>query len=55
MKHVWYVAYGSNLSRERFCRYIRGGRPEGSERDLPGCRDTSDPMNSFGMLIGGGV
>jgi hypothetical protein len=55
VKHVWYVAYGSNLSRERFCRYIRGGRPDGSERDLPGCRDTSDPMDSFGVLIDGGV
>ena len=55
MKHVWYVAYGSNLSRERFRRYIRGGRPDGSERDLPGCRDTSDPMDSFGVLIRGGV
>lgn len=55
MKHVWYVAYGSNLSRERFCRYIRGGRPDGSERDLPGCRDTSDPVDSFGVLIDGGV
>ena len=24
-------------------------------RDLPGCRDTSDPLDSFGVLIGGGV
>jgi hypothetical protein len=55
VKHVWYVAYGSNLSRERFRRYIRGGRPDGSKRDLPGCRDTSDPLDSFGVLIGGGV
>jgi hypothetical protein len=55
VKHVWYVAYGSNLSRERFSRYIRGGRPDGSERDLPGCRDTSDPVDSFGVLIDGGV
>lgn len=55
MKHVWYVAYGSNLSRERFRYYIRGGRPDGSARDFPGCRDTSDPLDSFGVLIGGGV
>jgi hypothetical protein len=55
VKHVWYVAYGSNLSRERFCHYIRGGRPDGSERDLPGCQDTSDPLDSFGVMIDGGV
>jgi hypothetical protein len=55
VKHVWYVAYGSNLSRKRFRYYIRGGRPDGSARDLPGCRDISDPKDSFGVLIGGGV
>jgi hypothetical protein len=52
---IWYVAYGSNLSRERFCCYLRGGRPAGSHRDYPGCRDTSDPIDSFGLLIAGGV
>jgi hypothetical protein len=55
VKHVWYVAYGSNLSRQRFCHYIRGGRPDGSVRDLPGCRDTSEPLDSFGVLIAGSV
>jgi hypothetical protein len=52
---VWYVAYGSNLSRERFCYYLRGGRPDGSDRDHPGCRDASDPLDSFGLLIAGSV
>lgn len=55
MQHIWYVAYGSNLSRERFCYYLRGGRPDGSDRDYPGCRDPSDPMDSFGLLIAGGI
>jgi hypothetical protein len=55
MQHIWYVAYGSNLSRERFCYYLHGGRPDGNDRDYPGCRDTSDPMDSFGLLISGGV
>ena len=55
MKRVWYVAYGSNLSRERFCYYLRGGRPDGSAHDFPGCRDTTDPSDSFGLLISGGV
>jgi len=52
---IWYVAYGSNLSRDRFSYYLRGGRPDGSERDFPGCRDSSDPSDSFGLLISGGV
>ena len=32
-----------------------GGQPEGSERNYPGCRDTSDAVDSFGLLITGGV
>jgi hypothetical protein len=40
---VWYAAYGSNLSRERFDVYIRGGVPEGSTHAYPGCRDRSPP------------
>ena len=55
MNRIWYVAYGSNLSRDRFSYYLRGGRPDGSERDFPGCRDCSDPSDSFGLLISGGV
>ena len=34
MQHIWYVAYGSNLSRERFCTYLQGGQPNGSERNI---------------------
>jgi hypothetical protein len=55
VQHIWYVAYGSNLSRERFCTYLHGGQPNGSERNYPGCRDTSDAVDSFGLLITGGV
>jgi hypothetical protein len=55
VQHIWYVAYGSNLSRERFCYYLHGGRPDGIDRDYPGCRDTSDPMDSFGLTIAGCV
>jgi hypothetical protein len=55
VQHIWYVAYGSNLSRERFCTYLQGGQPNGSERNYPGCRDTSDAVDSFGLLIIGGV
>jgi hypothetical protein len=55
VQRIWYVAYGSNLSRERFCHYLRGGRPNGVERDYPGCRDTSDELDSFGLLISGSL
>jgi len=41
-KRIWYAAYGSNLSGERFSYYLRRRRPDGSERDYSGCRDTSD-------------
>jgi hypothetical protein len=40
---VWYAAYGSNLSRERFEIYLDGGRPRGSTHDYPGCRDATRP------------
>lgn len=42
---VWYVAYGSNLSNERFLCYIRGGTPEGSDKAFEGCRDTTLPRD----------
>ena len=40
---VWYAGYGSNLLRERFECYIKGGKPKGSTRAYPGCRDKTDP------------
>jgi hypothetical protein len=40
---VWYAGYGSNLLRERFECYIKGGKPKGSTNDYAGCRDKSDP------------
>ncbi len=42
MQQVWYVAYGSNLSLERFTAYLQGGRPAGGARKYPGCRDPQD-------------
>jgi hypothetical protein len=43
---VWYVAYGSNLSRRRFDFYIEGGRPTGSAKVLAGRRDKSSPLQA---------
>ena len=40
---IWYAAYGSNLSRERFDVYLNGGTPAGAAHAYPGCRDTSPP------------
>src|SRR5687767_6536481 len=52
---VWYASYGSNLARDRFLCYLRGGRPEGATRTYPGARDTSDPQGDEPMLLPGGV
>lgn len=40
---VWYLAYGSNMSGDRFSRYIRGGRAKGSALGNQGCRDKQLP------------
>ena len=40
---VWYAAYGSNLSGDRFRRYLRGGRPHAGQPTHPGARDRSLP------------
>ncbi len=41
---VWYAAYGSNLSPQRFAYYLYGGRPPGAARAYPGCRTPPDEM-----------
>lgn len=48
---VWYVAYGSNLSRERFRCYLEGGRPIGSSRDHAPSRDPSPPADERPVVI----
>jgi hypothetical protein len=42
---VWYAGYGSNLLRKRFDCYIKGGKPDGSTKTYPGCRDKTDPRD----------
>ena len=42
--YVWYVSYGSNMLRERFLCYIKGGRFSSTGRYIPPCSDTSDPI-----------
>ena len=55
MQQVWYVAYGSNLSLERFTAYLQGGRPEGGAREYPGCRDPQAPDRDVPLMIPGGL
>ena len=50
---VWYVAYGSNLSLDRFRCYLSGGRPAQSRREYTGCRDPSDPLQAVGLFVPG--
>jgi len=46
---LWYAAYGSNLSRERFLVYLDGGVPAHSPNPTPqpGARDASPPTGEW--------
>ncbi len=55
MQQLWYVAYGSNLSLERFRCYVLGGRPPGGSRRYPGCRDPREPQAVVSLTIPGGI
>jgi hypothetical protein len=53
--HLWYASYGSNLSRDRFLCYLRGGRPEGARRTYPGARDRTLPVADTPFVLPGSV
>ena len=53
--HVWYASYGSNLDRDRFLCYLRGGRPQGATRTYPGARDTTHPLGDVPLELPGQV
>jgi len=53
--HVWYVAYGSNMSAGRFSCYLQGGRPPGAAVTYPGARDRTAPRASQAVWLSGGV
>lgn len=42
-KYVWYVGYGSNLSKQRFLCYIVGGIPMYGKKENGPCRDSTMP------------
>ena len=48
---VWYASYGSNLYRERFVVYLRGGTAPGGSRPQRGARDPSDPLDDRPVTI----
>lgn len=50
-KSVWYACYGSNLSRKRFLCYIKGGTPNFSDTEYPGCTDRTPPQDERNILI----
>lgn len=50
-KYVWYLSYGSNLSKDRFLCYIQGGTPNGSTTNERGCRDNTIPIKDEGYVI----
>ena len=49
--HVWYASYGSNLSRERFLAYIKGGKASGPRFPQKGCTDPSPPLAERRILL----
>nr|WP_209481445.1 hypothetical protein [Virgibacillus litoralis] len=51
IKYVWYASYGSNLSRDRFLCYIKGGKPKGSEKVEVGCKDKSLPIKETTYIM----
>lgn len=52
-REVWYVSYGSNLSRERLNCYLAGGRPPGALRAQPGARDARPPAEDRPVELSG--
>lgn len=52
---IWYVAYGSNLDSERFGYYVRGGKPPGAQRAVPGFRDPTPPRADRPVVMPGRV
>lgn len=51
MTRIWYAAYGSNLSRERFDVYLTGGTPRGASHTYPGSRDATPPVEDVADVI----
>jgi hypothetical protein len=53
--HVWYAAYGSNMSMGRLRCYLAGGCPPGGARTYPGARDHAMPVRSAAVELPGAL
>ena len=51
--YVWYAAYGSNLSAERFSCYIQGGTCSANNRHYSGCADKSLWTDEYFTTVNG--
>jgi hypothetical protein len=54
--YVWYVAFGTNMLKERFMVYIKGGKFRGKgkgkdNKNYRGCRDTTPPLAEKPFII----
>ncbi|HEV7625937.1 MAG TPA: histone deacetylase, partial [Streptomyces sp.] len=52
-RHVWYAAFGSNMSLARLNFYLTGGRPPGTRWNHPGCRDPRPPGRAVPIMLPG--
>lgn len=48
---VWYATYGSNICKERFMCYIKGGSFRLGGRKLEGCKDKTEPKDGGPFMI----
>lgn len=53
VSRVWYVSYGSNMSRTRLGCYLAGGRPPGARVRYPGARDRIPPVRDTAVQLPG--
>jgi hypothetical protein len=51
--HVWYAAFGSNMSYTRLSYYLTGGQPPGAHWTHPGCRDPQQPRRTVPIMLPG--
>lgn len=49
--YVWYVSYGSNLSKQRFLCYILGGTSKYGKKSNQGCKDKALPLENRTIKI----
>ena len=54
-REVFYAAYGSNLSAERFACYLAGGAAPGSSHVLRGARDPQSPVSWRALRVPGSL